>query len=104
MFKPGDEVVPCNKSWTDELLSGAGLVRGGVYVVEKYWVEDCWLFGLTPSILLAGIDMPKDCNGCSPVGFKAQWFRKVQKRSTETGMAILKKIADKPNIKIKEDA
>lgn len=85
MFKSGDEVTPYNPVWSDSELAESGLTRGGVYVVSEIGLnteEGPWL-------LLEGIN--------SPLGeewaFKVDGFRKVQKRSTETGMSIFKEIA-----------
>jgi hypothetical protein len=83
MFKVGDEVTLANGEPDDH----KGLaIRGQVYTVSCIFID---LDG-TPSLWFAEI-RPR---GSDEMGFWPKCFRKVQKRTTETGMAIFKGILD----------
>lgn len=86
MFKPGDKVTPSDQ-WSDKELSDAGLSRGAEYTVLDAWWERKHWFGAGITLVEVKLVEPE-------IGFKAKFWRKVQKRSTETGMAILRGIAD----------
>lgn len=99
MFKPGDEVIyigPVKEKFGTQYTIAAFLPKGEV-PPGMFWPLS------NNAVQLSEIG-EHVCFERGVWGFIAAHFSKVQKRSTETGMAILKKIADNPNIKIKEDA
>lgn len=86
-FKPGDEVTPVPQVWTATdkvLVAEIGVHMDGVYTVDRVWIDDDDDLVLT----LVGIS---NANGGR---FLCEGFRKVQRKSTETGMEMLRKAAD----------
>ncbi|MED5549027.1 MAG: hypothetical protein VX529_06665 [Pseudomonadota bacterium] len=90
-FKPGDEVTPVDREWSDAELAHFNLERGRVYTVASlFWLERYQVTVLCLSETDPGLD----------AGYNSRFFRKVQKRSTETGMEILRKALDDASVVI----
>lgn len=79
-FKPGDEVV-ARHGWCSRALC-EGLEEGRAYVIES----------MGPSA--SGHTIMLDFDEFPTARFDWRGFRKVQRKSTETGMAMLRDILD----------
>lgn len=92
MFKPGDEVVCVDADLRPRCVWVADVPKEGAHytVVDVLTVRDPLTNKPALGLVLAEIK-----NGWrESFAFAARRFRKVQKRSTETGMSILRGIAD----------
>lgn len=97
-FKPGDEVVCVD----GRDIPGSPIQQGQKYRVEAVipsegffggeWISDA-------EVVLEGV---RNTVSVQHLGFASRRFRKVQRRSSETGMAILKSICDSPG-QLEED-
>lgn len=97
-FKPGDEVVCVDDQWVghgrcSKLGIACPLREGAVYTVSQV----CPAIGLGidglvsvhPTVFFAEVRHP-----FAGRGFDARRFRKVHRKSTETGMSILRGLLD----------
>lgn len=98
-FYPGQKVVCVNDQWATKWRQHYGkypcpLRRGAVYTVVQCREEFGWStaesLGSYPCVVLAEVRHPDG----RVEGFDASRFRPLTERSTETGMEILRKIAD----------
>lgn len=97
MAKPGQEVV-CVKA-IPNTISGA---KSPISVGDVRKIRALSSKGFYGYIFILTDDVhPKDGGEC---WFNASYFRPVQTKSTDTGMAILKRILERPHQRIEEDA
>ena len=92
--KPGDKVV-CIEGYSRDYL--CKVHAGGVYTVDEIWPSNSGM-----GIVVSFIGLRKEGGGV--FGFAVERFRPVQTKSTDTGMAILKRILERPEQRIEEDA
>lgn len=103
-FNVGQKVVCVDDGW-NEVTTTYEIqcpTKGAVYTVRALtvgWPE----FGSVPALLLDEVRNPKDpCFASGEVAFGRRRFRPAVERSTETGMAVLRKIASDITTKITE--
>lgn len=115
--KPGDKVVciaPQNKIDAVAKATGGNVPRNGsVYTVREIRDDSPYRRSSTPRfvVLLSEIDNSWMVGREGPgwkcyvePGMSVTGFRPVQTKSTDTGMAILKRILERPEQRIEEDA
>lgn len=104
-IKPGDKVVCINDQWSGKgrqsrLGIPCPLSSWSVYTVSALGIESCFrpdgAWGRWVTVKLMEVDHP------AGGGFNITRFRPVQTKSTETGMAILKRILN--SAPVREDA
>ena len=104
--KPGDRVVCVDDSWGQGIspYKKCPLIMGRVYEIASIIMSDGVGpsgDGVLPSAVVVGLPNPYFRSG-EELGFDVARFRPVQTKSTETGMAILKRILN--GAPVSEDA
>ena len=104
--KPGDKVVCVNDRAFGIASEGRRLKQGEVYTVSGCIMSEGsgpLGIGCGPALVICECPNIGAFSGVEK-GWCVSRFRPVQTKSTDTGMAILKRILERPEQRIEEDA
>lgn len=99
-FKPGDEVV-CVQDESERWSISSGLTVGAKYTVTQVFEDKV---GYDASRREVGVKLLEVAPPCPFSGFKAAWFRKIQRRNLTAWLATENTIEEPKRIRETESA